>query len=53
VEHPYHVIWIVLALINANKDNKYLTPSGGKKSGRLSKKSNQQPVNSYIDEVRS
>jgi hypothetical protein len=47
------VIWIILALINADKDSKYLTSGGGKKSGRLSKKSNQQPVNSYIDQVRS
>ncbi|CAB3982970.1 serine- kinase ATM [Paramuricea clavata] len=52
VEHPYHVIWIILALINADKDSKYLTSGGGKKSGRLSKKSNQQPVDSYIDQDR-
>ncbi|XP_028397502.1 serine-protein kinase ATM-like [Dendronephthya gigantea] len=51
VDHPHHVIWIILALINADKDSKYLT-GGGKKAGRLSKRSNQQSSESYVDEDR-
>ena len=55
MEHPYHCLYIILALSNATKDNLfpksgYVTGSKSTTSGRLSRKS--APPTS-IDEVQA
>lgn len=52
-DHPHHVLWIILALINADKDKIYL--NGGVMAGKkkMSKKTNEEAMKSYVDQVAS
>uniref|UniRef100_A0A8C5M9Z2 non-specific serine/threonine protein kinase n=1 Tax=Leptobrachium leishanense TaxID=445787 RepID=A0A8C5M9Z2_9ANUR len=50
LDHPYHTLFIILALANANKDDHVLKKSEGTKRSRLTKNSPRQT--SQLDEDR-
>ena len=51
VDHPHHTLFILFALANAEKDNKYLT--GGKKNATASRltRNNSKEASSGFTEV--
>ena len=58
LDHPYHCLYVILALSNASKDNLYPTAGhvtgmlrnqGGREGGRLQRK--QSAVGGSVDEV--